>query len=132
MKAEGARMSRTALIVAVAALTLLVMAERAKAQSVVVMPRSGSQFQSFTFIGSGFMPEAELEAVFTSPDGEDFPYYVDGDRSVITASSRGSFRVTVVPAVDFAGARPGRWTATFCLTDSSSCWKVSFTVSRRG
>lgn len=134
MRDEGTRMHRVMLATAVATLMLVLSALEAWAgaqmPAVTVMPRSGNQFQSFTFVGTGFMPGVELHAWYTSPDMEEFPYAIDGEHGVITADARGSFTVTVVPAVDFAGARSGRWTATFCITESTACWKVEFSVSR--
>ncbi len=134
MKDEGAVMSRTmvALIVATVALLAAVMQAGAQSPTVTVMPRSGNQFQSFTFVGSGFTEGTKLHATYTAPDGEEFPYNVGGERGVITVSAGGGFTVTIVPAVDFAGARTGRWSATFCTTDdTAACWTVEFTVSSR-
>jgi hypothetical protein len=133
MKGERAAMSRAmgALIVAAVALFAVAAPARAQTPSVTVMPRSGNQFQSFTFVGTGFTEGTKLHATYTSPDGEEFPYNVDGRQGIITAGSSGGFTVTVVPAVDFAGARTGRWTAIFCTTDDTGCWTVEFTVSSR-
>lgn len=134
MKDERAAISRAlvALIAAVLAWAVVAVPAGAQTPSVMVMPRSGNQFQSFTFVGSGFAEGTKLHAAYTSPDGEEFPYSVGGERGVITVSTAGGFTVTAVPAVDFAGARTGSWTATFCATDDAvACWTVEFTVSRR-
>jgi hypothetical protein len=134
MKDERAAMSRAigAVLAAVVALMVVTAPMDAQTPSVMVMPRSGNQFQSFTFVGSGFTEGTKLHVTFTAPDGEEFPYNVGGERGVVSVGMSGGFTVTAVPAIDFAGARTGQWTAEFCVTDDATdCWTVEFTVSRR-
>ena len=117
------------LAVALAALAALSSGARARSPSVSVIPDYGNQFQTFTFVGNGFTPEAVLDQFYYSPDWEEFrPYQGDSPAAVIVDPD-GTFRVTVVPAVDFAGGRAGNWHAYFCLSGTADCWEVEFVIA---
>ncbi len=116
---------------AIAAATLVIITTaRAAAPSVTVLPGNGGQFQPFTVAGTGFTPLAALSATFTSPDAEEFPYYPSADTRFVSTDADGRVTITVVPAVDFAGARAGLWRVSLCSPDSGECWSAEFTVSR--
>ncbi len=118
------------LALAAALIAVGIPAVHGQGPSVSVAPSGGSQFQSFTFTGSGFVPGAILTATFLSPDGEEFAYYTGFEPAATTAGADGAFTVTVVPAVDFAGGRAGRWRASFCTAMAAECWSREFTVSQ--
>jgi hypothetical protein len=94
----------------------------AQTPSITVTPASGSQFDVFTFVGSGFVPGTELEETYISPDGEVFTFYIGGEPAIVFVGADGSFSVEVRPNVDFQGAREGRWTVSFCIVGGSDCW----------
>lgn len=102
----------------------------AQAPAIKVTPVAGNQFRSFTLSGSGFAPGAALDVWWNSPDGEWLQAY-QGDQVVsITTNDQGAFRLIVVPAVDFAGAKAGVWTAYVCLAGTNECWTAEFTINR--
>lgn len=89
---------------------------------VTATPGSGTQFDTFVFQGAGFAPGMELEERYTSPDGEVFTFYIGSDPAVVVVGDDGTFTVEVHPAVDFQGAREGRWTVSFCVVGGVDCW----------
>lgn len=117
-------------VLAAVATLVVITAAPAATPSVAVLPGSGGQFQPFTVTGTGFTPLSALTATFVSPDAEEFPYYPSADTRVVVADGDGRVTITVVPAVDFAGARAGRWRVSLCSPDSGECWSAEFTVSR--
>jgi hypothetical protein len=102
-------------------------AVHAQTPKLLVVPGSASQFQTLTVSGEGFSPGASLWVTFYSPTGEEIPYWSDGLASLIVERD-GRFTLAVVPAVDFAGARAGRWRVAVCALDWSECWEETFTV----
>jgi len=102
---------------------------RVQTAAIEVTPERGNQFQTFSVRGTGFEPGITLAATFIAPDGEEFLFPVAGEQG-LRVRTDGTFSVTVVPAVDFAGSRAGVWTASFCHGESGVCWTKEFTVSR--
>lgn len=98
--------------------------------SVTVSPSSGSQYDTFTFTGTGFAPGANLSEVYTDPSGQQYTFYVAGTTTptVIVADGDGNWQVTVTPATDFSGAYAGIWTVAFC-DDSGNCFSGTITIS---
>ena len=103
-------------------------AVHAQAPKLSVVPGSANQFQTLTVTGESFSPGAALWVTFYSPTGEEIPYWADGPASIFVERD-GRFTVSVVPAVDFAGARAGRWRVSVCAFDWSECWEATFRVS---
>lgn len=101
--------------------------------SVTIAPMQGSQFQSFAATGKDFVPGTALETWWRSPDDEWFTTYVNDAPAVTTVETDGTFRVVVVPAIDFAGARAGKWTLYVCISgvvaEHGDCWTAEFTVT---
>jgi len=127
---EENRMRRLMLALALAGAVLILGATAVGAQApkLSVLPGSASQFQTLTLTGENFAPGAALWVTFVSPSGEEILYTgSDGPASVVVERD-GRFTLSVVPAVDFAGARAGRWRVTACTFDSSECWEATFTV----
>jgi hypothetical protein len=124
-------MPRMVLLLLAAAVlpVLLVVGAHAQSPTLTVTPSNGNQFQTFTIAGEGFTPGAAYAVTFLSPDGEEFGYYTSDGSGNVTADSGGQFTVTIVPAVDFAGARAGRWTVYACTSDYTTCWSREFVVS---
>jgi hypothetical protein len=119
-----------ALALAFALLGAVTVGVHAQTAAITVTPGGGNQFQTFTVAGTAFTPGTALTVTFVSPDGEDFPYLALDGSNVVLVAGDGTFSVTVVPAVDFAGARAGKWTARVCTADALTCWTQDFTVSR--
>jgi hypothetical protein len=117
----------TAPLLALAAFVFAALPAAALAPSLSITPTSGGQFRTFTITGQGFEVGAALMVTFTSPDGEEIRYASGGDG--IRAGLDGRIRLTLVPAVDFAGSTAGRWTVTICQVDLGDCVSRSFTVS---
>lgn len=124
-------MPRIVLLMLAAAVlpALFVAGAGAQTPTLSVTPSNGNQFQTFTIAGEGFTPGAAYAVTFASPDGEEFGYYTSDGSSAVTADANGRFTVTIVPAVDFAGARAGRWTVNACTTDYVTCWSREFVVA---
>jgi hypothetical protein len=123
---------RRTLILPVLVLVLAAMTgqgAQAQTPTVTVTPEHGSQFQSYTLTGSGFTPGTLLNETYISPDGESFTFYFGEFEALIEADADGSFSIIIVPAVDFAGARAGRWQVRFCELDSGRCWTVEIDIS---
>ena len=119
-----------ALALALAMLAGAVTAAGAAVQSpvITVAPAAGSQFLSFAVTGSGFTPGLALWVSFVSPDGDEVVYSDGRTPPVVTVGADGRFSVTIVPAVDFAGLRAGRWTVWVCGAESGECWSHEFRV----
>ena len=96
--------------------------------SVTIVPNSASQFRTITVSGAGFAPRTSLWVTFISPTGEEIAYWPVDGTATVTTDVDGWFSVSVVPALDFAGARAGRWRVSVCATDSGDCWEHTFTV----
>ena len=124
----GRRMLALALAMAMLASAVAAAGAAAQSPAITVAPAAGSQFLSFTVTGSGFTPGLALWVSFVSPDGDEVVYSDGRTPPVVTAGADGRFSVTIVPAVDFAGLRAGRWTAWVCSTESGECWSREFTV----
>lgn len=99
-----------------------------QAPAVTVSPVRGSQFQSFAAAGTNFAPGAELETWWRSPDDQWFTTFVDDRPAITKVEQDGTFKVVVVPAIDFAGARAGTWTLYVCVSGGEECWTAEFTV----
>lgn len=110
-----------------AALLVGATALHAQTPRLSVVPGSANQFQTLTVNGEDFSPGAALWVTFYSPTGEEIPYWADGPASIIVERD-GRFTLPVVPALDFAGARAGRWRVSVCSFDWSDCWEATFTV----
>ena len=123
-------MHRALIALALTFALLVALGGRADAQapSISVTPGSGNQFQTFIVSGSGFGAWTELWIWFTSPDGEEIAYYPSDSGASVTTDRDGRFRITVMPAVDFAGARAGRWSVNVCHAETWECWTRPFTV----
>lgn len=118
-------------LIAVGAATITMGASedaRAQAPTITVSPAAGNQFQTFTFAGQGFIPGAELEEAYYSPDGLRFVYYIGGAPAVVVVGDDGSFSVDVYPATDFEGAAPGTWTVEFCIRGTDICWSGTIEI----
>jgi hypothetical protein len=102
---------------------------RAQTPTISVAPASGSQFDTFTFTGSGFAPGTELTETYTSPDGEEFTFFIGGQPTVVVAGPDGRFSVAVRPSTDFDGARAGRWTVAFCIVGTDDCWEGTIDIA---
>ena len=100
----------------------------AEAPSINVRPGSGNQFETSIVSGSGFAAGTDLWLWFTSPDGEEIVYTTGVSAASVTTGRDGRFRITVMPAVDFAGARAGRWSVNVCHAETWDCWTRQFTV----
>ena len=111
----------------VAALAFITITPLASAQEFFVSPGSGTARDTFTFSGTGFRPGAALDETYTAPNGDEYTYFLSGQPAVVVVGGDGRFSVDVVPARDFTGAAPGRWTAEFCAEDDT-CWVVTFDV----
>lgn len=94
---------------------------------VTVSPSSGTQYDTFTFRGTGFYSNELIGISFMSPAGEMFSSYTDGAPITVTTDPRGSFTFSVRPWDDFAGSAPGRWSAAFC--DAETCFEGPFTIT---
>lgn len=97
--------------------------------TVTISPVRGSQFQSFTATGTGFVPGTELETWWRSPDDEWFTTYLDDKPAITKVEADGTFKVVIVPAIDFAGARAGTWKLYVCIAGDDECWTAEFSVS---
>ena len=102
--------------------------------SIVVTPATGSQFDPFTFEGSGFDAGSQLQELYQSPDGTQYTFFINGQPSVVVAGSDGTFSVDVHPATDFQGAAAGTWSVSFCTLDAngnvtSDCWNGTIDIS---
>ena|SRR5581483_1276371 len=117
------------MLAVVAALAIGGRALAAQSPTVTVSPVNGNQFQSFAVTGTGFTPGTALEAWWQSPDGEWFTTYSSDGPAVTVVPASGTVRIVVVPAVDFAGARAGKWSVYLCISGSTDCWSAEFTVS---
>jgi hypothetical protein len=120
-------MRRILAVLAIVALGVVAVAAHgapahAQTPGITVTPGSSNQFDTFVFSGSGFAPGTELEERYTSPDGEVFTYYINGQPAVVVAGGDGTFSVEVRPSVDFSGAREGRWLVSFCIVGGGDCW----------
>jgi hypothetical protein len=104
-------------------------AAHAQSPSISVTPAGGSQFDTFTFVGSGFAPGTELAEAYVSPDGESFTFVINGQPAVVVADADGNFTVEVRPSVDFQGAREGTWGVAFCVVGGSDCWTATIDIS---
>ena len=102
-------------------------AVHAQAPKLSVVPGSANQFQTLTVSGESFSPGAALWVTFYSPSGEEISYWSDGPASIVVERD-GRFTLSIVPAVDFAGSRAGRWRVSVCTFDWSECWEASFRV----
>lgn len=117
-----------AAVVGVVGLLLVgVTAASAQTPDLTVRPGAASQFHAVTVTGSGFVPGTPLTVTFVSPTGEEIVYTVEGGTPLIVGAD-GRFNVTVIPAVDFAGARAGRWTVYACVKDGE-CLSREFVVT---
>ena len=101
---------------------------RADAPSVTVLPSSASQFQTVTVTGTGFVPRTPLWVTFVSPADEEIVYWSGSGSASVTTGADGRFSVSIVPAVDFAGAQAGLWRVSVCTTEAGECWERTFTV----
>ena len=113
-------MHRALIAFSIAVALLIAVSQRAdaRAPSISVTPGSGNQFQTFTVSGSGFAARTDLWLWFTSPDGEEIVYTTEESTASITTNREGRFSITVMPAVDFAGARAGRWSVSVCHAET--------------
>ena len=102
---------------------------RAQSPTVSVTPARGSQFDTFTFTGSGFAPGTELTETYISPEGEEFTFFIGGQPAVVVAGPNGRFSVAVRPSTDFDGARAGRWTVAFCIVGTDDCWEGTIDIA---
>ena len=123
-------MHRALIALALTFALLVALGGRADAQapSISVTPGSGNRFQTFIVSGSGFAAGTDLWLWFTSPDGEEIVYTTGDGPASVTTGRDGRFRITVMPAVDFAGARAGRWSVNVCHAETWDCWTRTFTV----
>ncbi|GIW09068.1 MAG: hypothetical protein KatS3mg061_0125 [Dehalococcoidia bacterium] len=122
----------TPLLAVVLTLLFLPPAARAQAESVAVIPASGSQSETFLFLGKGFSPGAVLVVAFAAPDGQIIGWYQKGtsDPFIITADELGSWAFSVLPSEELVGFPLGEWTATFCLVGSHEyCYSGTFTIT---
>ena len=101
---------------------------RADAPSITVLPSSANQFQTVTVKGAGFAPRTPLWVTFVSPVDEEIVYWSGSGRASVTTDADGRFSVSIVPAVDFAGAQAGLWRVAVCVADTGECWERTFTV----
>ncbi len=120
-------MRRILAVLAIVALGVVAVTARgapahAQTPRITVTPTSGSQFDTFVFRGSGFAPGTELEERYTSPDGDVYTFFINGEQAVVVAGDDGGFQVEVHPSVDFDGARAGRWSVSFCIVGGGDCW----------
>jgi hypothetical protein len=102
---------------------------RAQSPTVSVTPARGSQFDTFTFTGSGFTPGTELTETYISPEGEEFTFFIGDQPAVVVAGPDGRFSVAVRPGIDFEGARAGRWLVAFCIVGSTDCWEGTIDIA---
>ncbi len=97
--------------------------------SVYISPASGLQDDVFTITGSGFVPGQGLAELYVSPAGETFTRYIDGNRAVVVVDDDGTFRVTLIPSIDFSGASAGDWIVRLCTEDTAECYQTTITIS---
>jgi hypothetical protein len=117
-----------ALLVAVVAVAGQGATAGAQAPSIYVSPGAGTEFDTFVFEGYGFAPYVELEEHFIAPNGELWSFFDGSTQLVVVTDENGSFRVTVLPNTDFAGAPFGRWEARFRPVGSPDYWSVTFDI----
>jgi|GEM_PF-1968621 len=97
---------------------------------ITVTPSTGSQWDTFEFDGSGFVPYECLHTYFISPGGDEFDWNNARDGSDCIYMDRyGSFQLTVLPGQDLAGSQFGVWEAHF-ETDRNTQVTLNFTVLR--
>jgi hypothetical protein len=84
--------------------------------SIRVNPAAGTQTDTFTITGQGFLPGTVFDERYVSPAGDVVAYMQDGEPAVINAED-GSFVVTVLPQADFVGHDAGTWVIYFCVRD---------------
>jgi hypothetical protein len=97
--------------------------------SIVVTPGSGTQDDTFTFVGSGFAPGQQLSELFVSPEGTQYTYQINGENAVLVASDEGTFATSVFPRNDFAGSSAGDWIVRFCEVDTGNCYSTTITIA---
>jgi len=104
-------------------------ASRALARGyVTVTPSSGSQYDTFEFDGTGFVPDECLHTYLISPGGDEFDWvsHLDGSDCVYT-DDNGNFTLLIRPVDDLSGSQFGVWEAHF-ETDRNTEVVLSFTV----
>jgi hypothetical protein len=123
-------MRRLTLALTIVGVVMLATAGAAHAQppKLSVVPASANQFQSLTLTGEDFTPGAALWVTFISPTYEEIRYASGNGAASVVVESDGRFTLSVVPAVDFAGARAGHWRVAVCTYDETECWEATFTV----
>jgi hypothetical protein len=123
-------MRRLIVVLVAVGAALLVTAGAVHAQTPMlsVVPGSANQFQSLTVTGEDFTPGAVLRVTFIAPGNEEILYVSGNGPASVVVEPDGRFTLSIVPAVDFAGARAGRWLVSVCTSDGSGCWEAAFTV----
>lgn len=112
-----------------AVLLALLLMRAVAAEVVTATPADGSQFETFTFVGSGFVPGDLVSVSLTSPDNEELRLYDANDQELLLAvDADGGFSLTLRPVDDLAGSASGVWTARFCPGIGLYCQQVAFVV----
>jgi hypothetical protein len=104
-------------------------ASRALARGyITVTPSSGSQYDTFEFDGTGFVPHECLHTYLISPGGDEFDWvsHADGSDCVYT-DDYGNFTLLVRPVDDLKGSQFGVWEVHF-ETDRNTEVVLNFTV----